>query len=96
MTHDGPDTSATTTHWHDEEGQVRFGSPAQAELIKEHKDRLLMNLHGHCHAGNTFDYEMGAPVINPGSLKEGSFMVLTLTRQDSKWKIHSVTKLFGC
>lgn len=94
MTHDGPYDSATTTH-QGEEGQLKFGSPGLAELILEHKDRLVMNLHGHCHAGNTFDYEMGAPVINPGSLKEGAFMVLTLAQVDGKWKISSVTKVFG-
>lgn len=94
MTHDGPYDSATTSHW-GEPGMLKFGSPGLAKLVKEQKERILMNLHGHCHAGNTFDYQAGAPVINPGSLKEGNFMVLELCRKDERWHIDSVTKKFG-
>lgn len=76
MTHDGPYDSATTTHVH-EDGECKFGQPSLTDLIRANQERLLLNLHGHCHKGNTFDYELGAPILNAGSLHEKpSFMLL--------------------
>ena len=94
MTHDGPYDSATTTHLH-EDGMCKFGQPSLTDLIQSNRARLLLNLHGHCHKGNTFDYEVGAPILNAGSLHEKpSFMLLELQKLESMWKIGSVTKMF--
>ena len=56
-----------------------------------------MNLHGHCHAGNTFDHELSEPclIANPGALQGGNFMILELKNQDGKWKVASAQKHFG-
>ncbi len=93
MTHDGPFESKTTTYKRDD-GIVKFGSPGLAKLLKDNSSQILLNLHGHCHLGNTFDYELGPTVINPGSLSVGSFIVLDLAKIDGKWKLDSVTKKF--
>lgn len=93
MTHDGPFESKTTTY-KGEEGLLKFGSPGLAKLIRDNDKQILLHLHGHCHAGNTFDYEFGPPVINPGSLSEGSFIILDLKKTDGLWKLDSVTKKF--
>lgn len=96
MTHDGPYDSATTTD-QESDGLLKFGSPSLAKLLLEQRHRILLDIHGHCHGGNMMESNLGAKIVNPGSLQGGNSLILVLGKKSPThgWHIESVTKRFG-
>ena len=90
MTHIGPYCSSTTVDMHDNpEAPIYSGSKALQQAIVGGRYNLLMNIHGHTHAGVGRSNVRGIQVINPGSLSMGDFGVLELVRENvrKKWII---------
>lgn len=92
MTHDGPCGSATAldkTTKIDEGADIVFGSPCLYDLLKADKgQRIIANIHGHCHDGAPADkITDGVRVFNPGSLKFSECGELTLRKVDGLWKV---------
>lgn len=97
LTHDGPYGKATTSYFEDDGSFYKFGSPALTSLLQANKEKIVFNVHGHCHAGSMYDRISDCHILNTNSLKEGNFMEIVLRKQDDgkKWKLDSVTKKFG-
>ena len=91
MTHDGPRGSATT-QWTDQDGTLTFGFQCLSDLLLKQKNRILFNVHGHCHDG-AFQCALNneVQVYNPGSLKNGKFASISIIKHEGKWKMLSAT-----
>ena len=95
MTHDGPQDSFTALADNtismpgDAYGMHKFGSAGLHDLIKANEDKLVVHIHGHCHDGAFTDRVAGQnggfPIINPGSLNQREYGVLTLVKHGEKW-----------
>ena len=108
MTHDGPQDFGTMNAWtHELEelesplqpGWYRFGSSELASLLRDKKENIVCNIHGHDHYGAFMDYvrerdRVKVPVINPGSLAWQEYGTLKLAKVDDKWKVVEVCKKF--
>jgi Icc-related predicted phosphoesterase len=70
---------------------VFSGSKTLNTLLKNPKYNFLVNIHGHTHAGTGRSNVNKVQVINPGSLKEGNFAILSLEKSEvsQTWIIKS-------
>ena len=102
MTHEGPYGSSTAQNvYFDRDGidvtTYHTGDKSLRELMLANQHRVVCNIHGHSHDGS-FIQNIGQPcqvlpVINPGSLGQGEFAELKITKtQQGKWKVTSATK----
>ena len=79
LTHDGPYGKATTSYFEKDGSQYKFGSPSLTTLLEQNQEQILLNVHGHCHAGSMYDrIGKSCHVLNPNSLVEGNFMEINL------------------
>jgi len=63
-------------------GFHRFGSSGLTKLVKENEDSIVVHIHGHCHDGAFVDRVKRSKfqVVNPGSIAEGEYGVITLLK----------------
>mmetsp|Transcript_24061 Transcript_24061/g.23687 ORF Transcript_24061/g.23687 Transcript_24061/m.23687 type:complete len:96 (+) Transcript_24061:307-594(+) len=95
MTHDGPFGSSTTLDKTERQSQgvIHFGSPAFTEILKNNQERVVCNIHGHCHEGSNVDKINKLRIINSGALMFGEFGEITLAENsDGKWRVSKVIK----
>jgi len=53
------------------------------------QSHVTCNIHGHTHPGRGQSSVVAVPVVNPGSLKEGNFGIITLRVDSGKWRLQS-------
>eukprot|EP00002_Diphylleia_rotans_P027002 TRINITY_DN5401_c0_g1_i2.p1 TRINITY_DN5401_c0_g1~~TRINITY_DN5401_c0_g1_i2.p1 ORF type:complete len:145 (+),score=33.91 TRINITY_DN5401_c0_g1_i2:410-844(+) len=95
MTHTGP-AAADTTHYPTYEETIQAGCQYLTNILKE-KDlqkQVLINIHGHIHRGYGQSRIQRIPVVNPGSLKEGRSVLLTLAYSPIKEKWETTSTEF--
>ncbi len=88
VTHVGPDSSHTSLDRSSPEGPVYSGSATLDQAVKD--PRVIGLIHGHTHEGVGLAMLSQRQVINPGSLRDGRFAVLTLQKRKD-WMIQSVS-----
>uniref|UniRef100_A0A7S3I1Z2 Calcineurin-like phosphoesterase domain-containing protein n=1 Tax=Favella ehrenbergii TaxID=182087 RepID=A0A7S3I1Z2_9SPIT len=100
MTHDGPQESATCnankTIPSPGVGFHKFGSSGLAQLVRANEEKLVVHIHGHCHDGAFVDRVHGSKfsVVNPGSLEAREYGVITLLKENGKWRLSQATKKY--
>ncbi|KAL0491072.1 metallophosphoesterase YsnB [Acrasis kona] len=98
MTHVGP-SGSDTVRYHPslDDHIILSGSDTLQETFKQELDfqaKTVLNVHGHTHLGKGQSQYTNIPVVNPGSLKEGNWAILTLERVDQKpWELVSTQLL---
>lgn len=98
VTHVGPLCSCTAiVHDFSPSPEIFTGAASISQHIQQLQKtktrQLLANVHGHTHAARGMRVlgDERTPVVNPGSLSEGNFGVMTLRRQgQGKWMVSSV------
>ena len=58
------------------------------EFVEQYKPILVVT--GHIHESKGVDKIGETTVLNPGALLEGSYSVVTLTKDGHQWKVDSV------
>lgn len=67
---------------------VHVGSQMLREFVEQYKPILVVT--GHIHESKGVDKIGETTVLNPGALLEGSYSVVTLTKDGDQWKVDSV------
>jgi Icc-related predicted phosphoesterase len=64
-------------------------------LLRKHSDKIIVNVHGHCHAALEKDEQKGFTVVNAGALKEGNYGILQMLKsvETNQWRVVSVKRL---
>ena len=84
MTHDGPSGSSTAKNTRFDMNMTTYhaGSPHLRKLLLQHREQVVCSVHGHTHEGsfiqNISKPAEVLPIINPGSLGQGEFGIITL------------------
>ena len=97
MTHEGPAGSPTAQNAYFTAGTppkiktYHCGGPKLTELLTANPERVVCDIHGHSHDG-AFIQNLGKPrevlpVINPGSLGQGEFAEICISKVNGKWKV---------
>ena len=73
MTHEGPrDLTTSNDISFTENVTCVYGSPFLRDFMIENREKIVCNIHGHCHDGSAINnlYKPcdPLPIINPGSL----------------------------
>ena len=91
MCHNGPFKSSTANCF---ENNICYygGSYILDKLINEYKNNILSVLHGHTHLGTGISTLYDFNVLNPGSLKLGSYGKIDLVFRNNKWIIKNISR----
>lgn len=91
LTHCGPQLISTNLSV-SQDRLVNGGSELVSNFWLKNRERFLMTLHGHVHAGQGMHRDLSSAVINPGSLGQGNFAILDIVRNTTEnvWGIRSV------
>ena len=104
MTHEGPQFSSTAKNHYfcgDHKDKTFLGGNSLLrDLMISNKSKVVCNIHGHTHDGsnyqNIYKPREPLPTINPGSLTQGEFGQLVLTKgsKSNRWRVESISKHF--
>ena len=91
MCHNGPFKSSTANCF--ENNTCYYGgSYILDKYINEYKNNIISVLHGHTHLGTGISTLYDFNVLNPGSLKLGSYGKIDLVFRNNKWIIKNISK----
>jgi len=90
LTHSGPFTSGTTIDQVEDPGTlIHSGSKSINTLIENNKS-IFLNIHGHTHHASGMCRVGKTYIVNPGSLRTGHYMIVTLEKYCNElWRIKS-------
>eukprot|EP00117_Sycon_ciliatum_P001120 scpid87315/ scgid6916/ len=91
---DGSDTALDRSCHGTPQNSVHGGSTYWGKAItgQEVQCSVVLNIHGHTHAGYGYSHIGAVPIINPGSLKEKRYGRLVVRHGEcGRWQVDSIT-----
>ena len=89
LSHNGPDALSTTLYSLDEGEKIVAGAPSLTKFLLKHSDKILLNLHGHCHPGQGMKKLNTSVVLNGGAFCFGEFAKARLVKIEGVWKVQN-------
>jgi hypothetical protein len=95
VTHIGPYSSKTAQDYDTEKdinGVVHAGSTTLEDILSEHQDMILCNIHGHNHYSKKQDKIGEVPIINVNNLYDYNYgeLYLELNGETQKWEVKDI------
>ena len=91
MTHVGPDGFPSAIDFTHPTDPITCGSVALRKCMETSaQGRVILNIHGHTHAGVGHNRVGSITVSNPGSLQEGRYALYKVSSKEGKWSIISI------
>ena len=91
MTHVGPDGSPSAADSTNPADPITCGSVALRKCLEtQAQSRVILNIHGHTHAGVGHNRIGSITVSNPGYLQGGRYAIYKMDRIEGKWTLTSI------
>ena len=91
MTHVGPDGLPTAIDTTDPTNPITCGSVALRKCLEiPAQGRVILNIHGHTHAGVGHNRVGSVTVSNPGHLQVGRYALYKISKNEGKWNLNSI------